>query len=291
MPKCTDGEAYSVATYNRYLTIAFQVDVENFLLKFEELKSLKFSDFATIWKEMKFSYINSEQQYYTFIRQFVDNCFFILKKFIVFPKNIYTSTGAIYLMYALYFKQIVNNWVKIRITQYEYMKLQDLIEQLRKDEQIEPLYCYGKLVTSNAFEYVFQKKPLAPEAWCMKNLSDYTDDTFQVTTTMNSGLKLKDVLNKDNFLESFTKVTTEYNDALKKFSVNNVGLGIFESNIIQDINATLNSFENKKEEAHNSMYDRRKEIRDRAMTTKNSTRYSAVAKEESEISIDEDWKF
>ncbi|KAK9886409.1 hypothetical protein WA026_016688 [Henosepilachna vigintioctopunctata] len=267
---------YSISTYDRFLTIAFQADVENFLLKFEKLYSLRFSDFASVWKEMQFSYVNSGQHYYTFIRQFVENCFFVLKKFIVYPKNIFTEVGALYLLYALYFKQLIKDWVKIRITLDEYLKLQDLVERLRQEQQLEPLFCYAKLLTNNAFEFVFQKKPLAPESSSIK---------CKLT------LDLKGILNEDNFLEKFTKTVTNYKDALSKFSVENPGLGIFESTILEEIQSTVDSLEKSTEPMElppedNSIYERRTKIKDKAMSVR-AANFNAGLKVEIEESVSE----
>lgn len=43
--------------YDYELAISFQKDCERFLLKYENVQSLKFSDFAKIWQEMNFTYV------------------------------------------------------------------------------------------------------------------------------------------------------------------------------------------------------------------------------------------
>lgn len=43
--------------YDYELSVAFQKDCEQFLLKFANLQSLKFNDFAKVWKETNFTYI------------------------------------------------------------------------------------------------------------------------------------------------------------------------------------------------------------------------------------------
>lgn len=230
---------WSIPEFDRIIATAFQADAENLLSEFEKKRSFKFSDFSSVWKGLMFSYIFSEQPYYTLIETFMDNSFFIIKKFIMFPRNIYTEVGALYLLYALYFKQTICEWVKIRITSEEYVVLENLIHRLQGKGELEPLFIFDKLVKANAFNYVFQRKVLAPEPRYLKNCVDFIDDTFQMHRETNPRNNLKNMLNEGNFLENFTQTLNDYRQALSNFAVYNPGLSTFSSTLVDDLNSLL----------------------------------------------------
>ncbi|XP_044763723.1 snRNA-activating protein complex subunit 1-like [Coccinella septempunctata] len=231
----------TIHEYNRILSVAFQADVESLLTEFEKSKSLEFQVFSNVWKKMMFSYVFSEQQYYTFVKNFMENAFLVIKKFIMFPRNIYTEVGALYLLYGMYFKQTVKEWIKIRVTLEEYEKIQDLIERLKSLYELEPLFVYNKLKKVDAFEYVFQRRIIAPELHYLKSCTDFVDDTFQSLNHKSVKEQLGNILNEGNFLKNFEKTTENYRQALEHIADENPGLGMFKSTLIQDLHSLLDS--------------------------------------------------
>uniref|UniRef100_A0A6P7G5K9 Uncharacterized protein LOC114334005 isoform X1 n=1 Tax=Diabrotica virgifera virgifera TaxID=50390 RepID=A0A6P7G5K9_DIAVI len=223
-------------TLDKELASAFQIDCEDLLNEFESYQSFRIQDFQKVWHNQKFSYVFAGQTYALLLKDFCENCFYIVKKFIYFPKTLYTQVGAFYLLAILYYKQPVRTWVKIRLTSEEYEKIHGLILEMVNKKVYEPVYMFSKLKADEAFTYVCQRKPLGPEDRFVKDFHLYINDTFVASKTSSALTKFKNSFGSTDMLFNKLKETsTEYSQLMHKFAEKCPDITPFSSNLVRDI--------------------------------------------------------
>ena len=70
------------------------------------------------------------------------------------PNHVLLRYAAIYMFYALYFKQPCRPLVKIRLTLDQFRDLQETVAEAKKDKHHDVVYAWAKLFTISAFHYV-----------------------------------------------------------------------------------------------------------------------------------------
>ncbi|KAJ8980812.1 hypothetical protein NQ317_000544 [Molorchus minor] len=138
------------------LAVAFKRDCEDFLEDYERMKSLNYDDFTKIWQSKKFTYVFADQKYALLLKDLTEQYFYNVKKYIMFPKNLYTQIGAFYLLYGLYYKQPLRGFVKIRLTLDEYKKILELIQTLKDIGQYQAVFIFAKMKAEEVFVYTAQ---------------------------------------------------------------------------------------------------------------------------------------
>lgn len=236
--KSVTDENINLPLYITNLMIALESDIQQFLLKFEERKSFRYRDFVEVWQENNFSYIFAGHEYFHILKSFLDNVIFYLKKFLVFPKSVYTQTGAFYLLYAVFLKQPVKKLCKLRISLNEFNVLQNLIEQFKESQELEPIFIYSHLISILAFEFVFVKKPMSPEYLHEGHLYNYENDTFSKSSDAQYMEDFKKAVSEENFFKKLKLCCLDYESALKKF--NDSTLDVNHPNIIENIEEIIN---------------------------------------------------
>ena len=101
------------------LAAGFHSDCENLLQKFKKCQNYSYTSFAQVWREscflgiFKYVYFTHRHEIMQSFRglnniltmkTFVENAFFNAKKFLYSP-DLYIQTGALYVLYGLYYKQ------------------------------------------------------------------------------------------------------------------------------------------------------------------------------------------
>ncbi|XP_056632877.1 snRNA-activating protein complex subunit 1-like isoform X1 [Diorhabda sublineata] len=265
--------------YDKELASAFQADCEIFLDEFEKYQSFRFMDFQQVWHQQKFSFIFAGQVYALLLRDFCENCFYVVKKYIMFPRTLYTQIGAFYLLYSIYYKQPLRTWVKIRLTFDEYQKLYELITEMSHRQQIDVCYIFSKMQSEGAFLYVAHRKPLGPEDRFVKDVQMYINDTFTYSKTQSAITKFKDLQDKSGLISEIESTNKEYSELLQKYAGKCSQLKPFSSTLIDEIQAAYTNFQNdgknsnsnegttvKKSEIQTSKHS----IKNKAMLNKNA---------------------
>ncbi|XP_072393115.1 uncharacterized protein Pbp45 [Diabrotica undecimpunctata] len=262
-------------TFDKELASAFQLDCEVLLDEFELYQSFGIEDFQKVWQNHRFSNVFAGQTYALLLKDFCENCFYIVKKYIYFPRTLYTQVGAFYLLAILYYKQPVRTWVKIRLTSEEYEKIHGLILEMINRKVYEPVYMFSKLKADKAFTYVSQRKPLGPEDRFVKDFHMYINDTFISVKTTSSLTKFKNSFGPTDIPFNKLKETcAEYSQLMHKFAETCPGITPFSSNLVRDIetaNLLIHGEDKIPEEKpvqdeRTPLYD----IKQRAMANKNA---------------------
>lgn len=229
---------FSVVKFSKEMTTAFQEDCEQFLLEFEKLKSFKFQDFSEIWKEMGFTYVYGDFRYLCLIRILMENFFLIIKKFIMYPKNIFTQIGAIYLLYGLYYKQPIKNWISIRLTLEEYDCISKILLEMMKRKEMEPLFIFMKLKVDGAFIYVANREKLD---LLNKNPNIFKNDIFQTEHIESSLIKYKRV--HEATINDLEILCNDYKKSIEKFSVKSPTFEVISLDLIQELKGRYKSID------------------------------------------------
>ncbi|EFA05365.1 snRNA-activating protein complex subunit 1 [Tribolium castaneum] len=255
----------NVYQYDAQLAMAFQADCENFLQKFKQYQNCSFTSFANLWKSECFLSIFKDQQYILMLQAFIENCFFIIKKFL-FSSDAYIQAGAVYLLYALYYKQPIKNWVKIRLTQTEFDKLCEICEIHRANKSLDLVFIYNKMRMDEVFDYCALAQPLGLEARFMRRY-DLSNSDINVKTSHDSCVKkFKSLVEEDEDLAEFRKTDDEYQQLARKYMEKCGKLFIFPSKLDEELNQIYN--EVCVDDLNQSGGD---EVKNRAMSNTNAT--------------------
>ncbi|CAG9853532.1 unnamed protein product [Phyllotreta striolata] len=262
--------------YDKELASAFQLDCEFFLLEYEKYESCSFKDFVTLWREKAFTNVFADQKYAMFLKDFCENCFWMVKKCLMFPKSIYTQIGAFYLLYGLYYKQPVRNWVKIRITLEEYQKLYELVLEMKNRRQLDAVYIFFKMKTDEVFLFVAEKNALGPEDRFAKKVDLFKNDTFVKVKTESCLSMFQDICSSE-LLKNFNKTDKEYSDLKKKYSEKCSYIPSFSSTLVESIQTFKQTFEeiegepsDQPQSSVSEIYESRTAAKNKAMTSKNT---------------------
>ncbi|KAJ8965525.1 hypothetical protein NQ314_004066 [Rhamnusium bicolor] len=163
-----------------------------------------------------------------------ENYFYIVKKYLVFPRNIYVQVGAFYLLYGVYYKQPLKNWVKIRLTLDEYKAISELITEMKARQQNDAVYVFAKMQKDQVFLYTALRKPLGPEDRFVKSFELYY--TFHSYQTESALSKFNQILPNSEIIQGLEKTNKEYQECLRKYAEKCPSLAHFASTIVDDLN-------------------------------------------------------
>lgn len=162
-------------------TNGVRTDFESLLQRFTETDSVRYDDFAAIWREMKFPmmyagrhvHVPTKGQDDREVQDFVDECFTIAKKFYLPPYSFQIRVGGLYILYGLYFTQPVIRKRKIRVTPGMWNAILEFQEEAHLQEHLDVEFIFHKLRSYEAFQFC------ATEAHVYPNKSDAVvdDDT------------------------------------------------------------------------------------------------------------------
>ncbi|RZB39085.1 SNAPc SNAP43 domain containing protein [Asbolus verrucosus] len=268
-PKEKKPEQLNIYQYDAQLALAFQADCEDLLQKFSNLGSFSFTAFSELWRETCFITVFEGQDFILMLQTFLENCFFVVKKFL-FLNDVYSQVGALYLLYALYYKQPIREWVKIRLTQTEADKLNDIIAVQKQNKSWEVVFIYCKMRLDGAFQYCALVQPLGLDAKFLKRYDLASEGIHKKTTRDCPVQKFKTFMENDPILTQLQETDKEYQSLVNKYKEKCNQLFVFPSAIGDELKKTYdNLFDVNTEELPNEQ-GKLKEIKTRAMASTNA---------------------
>jgi len=127
--------------------------------EFEDIEGPRMTIFLKVWQETSFVLIFHGRESFRELYEFTEELFDIVKQYALKtrkkddnPEGI--RFAALYLLYALYFKQPCRPKVKIRLTFEEFDELVDFIEETKDCYHYDVVYAWAKLFSEAAFHYV-----------------------------------------------------------------------------------------------------------------------------------------
>ncbi|CAN9514587.1 unnamed protein product [Ophioblennius macclurei] len=128
-------------------------DVEEMLGRFQQLDSVRFEDFSAIWREMRFSDIFLGIDTQSEMRRFCKVALITAVKYFLPPYCYQIRVGGLYLMFALYQKQLFKPPMNIRLALRDWAHVQTFLLNSMRSGHHDAVYIYHKLVYAKAFHY------------------------------------------------------------------------------------------------------------------------------------------
>jgi len=127
--------------------------------EFEDIEGPRMTIFVKVWHETSFGLIFHGRESFRELYEFTEELLDIVKQYSLKtrkkdenPEGI--RFAALYLLYALYFKQPCRPKVKIRLTFEEFEELVDFMEDTKDCYHYDVVYAWAKLFSEAAFHYV-----------------------------------------------------------------------------------------------------------------------------------------
>ncbi|XP_076873013.1 snRNA-activating protein complex subunit 1a [Brachyhypopomus gauderio] len=144
--------------------IPFKTDCEDLLGRFQQTKSVRYEEFAAVWKSMNFSSVFYGYATRHEKRSFSRIAFATVYNYFLPPYNFQIRTGALYMIYGLYHTQLVWPREKVRIALKDWVHVQQFLSDATGCQHLDVVYVYQKLVSERAFLYAAMPKPLTFDA-------------------------------------------------------------------------------------------------------------------------------
>ncbi|XP_041365124.1 eukaryotic translation initiation factor 5B-like [Gigantopelta aegis] len=183
-----------------------RLDFENLLKSFTETETVRYEQFAEVWRKMKFSMLCAGRQNDREVREFMDECFHIALSYYLPPYNFQVRVGGLYLIYGLYFTQLCFPRSKIRVTLDQWKQILEFQEDAKSQKHLDVDFCFQKLLFKHAFLFVATSKQVYPrsgdtvETVVSSEMPDELKETQGCLQTMFSA----------NVLEELSAVHTQY---------------------------------------------------------------------------------
>ncbi|XP_066533745.1 snRNA-activating protein complex subunit 1a [Hoplias malabaricus] len=136
-----------------YFWIPFKSDCEELLGRFQQTESVRYEQFAAIWRDMGFSTVfygmttNQEK------RAFTRLAFSTVYNYFFPPYNFQIRTGALYMLYGLYNTQLPLPKEKIWIALKDWVHMQTFVSDALSFRHLDVVYIYRKLESEKVFYY------------------------------------------------------------------------------------------------------------------------------------------
>ncbi|CAH1789037.1 unnamed protein product [Owenia fusiformis] len=139
---------------------------------FTETNSLRYEEFAKIWRDRNMPTIYMGRQKQNELREMTEEVFRIAISYILPPFEIQVKVGALYMMYGLYFKQLTTPRVRFRVTVDNWRKIKEFHLEVQSQQHLDADYIFRKLVYENAFFFTATEAEMYP---CLRPTSEDTD--------------------------------------------------------------------------------------------------------------------
>lgn len=131
----------------------FKEDCQELIKKFSATNSLTFNKFASIWCDMKFSFIFFGQRPLGLMRQFTEDVLIIAKHYWLKSEKLCESIAGLYLLYGLYFKNRLPGLIQIPLTFKEMELVSDFAKNMTDSSHNDPSFILQKLFDNEAFYF------------------------------------------------------------------------------------------------------------------------------------------
>ncbi|XP_007427270.1 snRNA-activating protein complex subunit 1 [Python bivittatus] len=150
-----------------------RADCEALLSRFQQAESVRFEDFASIWRQNRFHTI-----FYGKIRtpeqiKFTKEALALVWPYFLPPYTFQIRVGALYLLYGLYNTQLCQPKQKIRVALKDWAEVSKFNQELLDAQHYDAAYIFRKLRMDKAFYFTAMPKFLSFRT--KKNMHDKTE--------------------------------------------------------------------------------------------------------------------
>ncbi|XP_026858757.2 snRNA-activating protein complex subunit 1a [Electrophorus electricus] len=208
--RCTDAVNFFrvAANASDFFWIPFKTDCEELLGRFQQTMSVRYEEFAAIWKTMDFSSVFYGYTTRHEKRAFSRLAFATVYNYFLPPYSFQIRVGAMYMLYGLYHTQLVWPKEKVWIALKDWVHVQRFVSDAFSCQHLDVVYIYQKLVSERAFLYTAMPKPLAFDAkrrFFNKNINEeFQDHPSRVPKLVNINV-LEEIANVHAHYERIKK--------------------------------------------------------------------------------------
>lgn len=218
-------------------------DLEQFIYSvfyiFDEKHDPRFTIFSKTWKESNLGLILNGRENFRETHELTEYVFYQIKQYAKSKldnkqNNILIRYAAIYCLYAFFFKQPCRPKARIKLSYDEFVDLESLVEEARRDNHYDVLYAWYKLICCHAFQYSVVDGHYGVEV--AKKIDKKDNGETLMTYSASSYLKSKDfrsVLRRLNRAHtSYSKMKATF---LQTSTDDMISLNSASETIIEDI--------------------------------------------------------
>uniref|UniRef100_S4RFS6 Small nuclear RNA activating complex, polypeptide 1a n=1 Tax=Petromyzon marinus TaxID=7757 RepID=S4RFS6_PETMA len=137
-----------------------RADCEQLLDRFRRTDSVRYEDFAAVWRDMNFSLIHHGFVKDQDRKEFTEELILLASQYLSPIYSFQVRVGALYLLYAIYHTQLCQPRRKIRLALKEWDDLSKLYQEIVEQEHYDADYIYRSLCDQHAFHYTALPAPL-----------------------------------------------------------------------------------------------------------------------------------
>lgn len=164
-----------------------QTDCETLLSRFQEMDSVRFEDFAELWRSMKFATIFCGKMRNLKKNMFTREALALAWRYFLPPYTFQIRVGALYLLYGLYNTQLCQPKQKIRVALKDWDEVIRFQQDLTNAQHFDAAFVFRKLRLDRAFHFTAMPKQLSCR---MKKKAQQTEVTQKFKDPNDRVMKL-----------------------------------------------------------------------------------------------------
>ncbi|KAK3108890.1 hypothetical protein FSP39_018062 [Pinctada imbricata] len=133
------------------VTAGVRSDFEQLLQRFTDTETVRYENFAAIWRDMKMTFLFAGRLNDRETREFTEDCLHIALQYYLPPYNFQVRVGGLYLLYGLYMTQPLVVKAKIRVTPEKWDSIVEFQGEAHRQEHLDVDYVFHKLRVVRAF--------------------------------------------------------------------------------------------------------------------------------------------
>ncbi|KAM3920181.1 snRNA-activating protein complex subunit 1 [Leptodactylus fuscus] len=165
-------------------------DCENFLGLFQATDSVRYEEFLSIWKEIKFNTIFYGGMRSLELNRFSREVLSVASAYFLPPYTFQIRVGAMYLLYGLYNTQLCQPKQKIRIALKDWSDIEQFHQELVSAQHLDAVYIFRQMRRMRAFYFTGMptmltfrsQKSIQPET-CREEFMDRKDRVADLITS------------------------------------------------------------------------------------------------------------
>ncbi|XP_077978953.1 snRNA-activating protein complex subunit 1-like [Glandiceps talaboti] len=253
------------------VSIGIRHDCQSLLHRFVETESVRYEQFACIWREMNFSLLQCGLRDKVDQKVFLEETFQVVVAFFLPPYGFQVRVGALYLLYGFYNTQTHIPKIKIRITLQQWQNVLAFHEEVRQQQHLDTEYVFRKLRADKAFLFVAMPTKIIP------NRGDKTADDDEKDSWLDQPSILSEIYEGEP-LERLDNLHTEYQQMkclISGSDVPNRSLAMVKEPLAQEVSSIINEYEEWRKKRREASY---------------ASRLKNISKDTEESDSDAEWK-
>ncbi|XP_013378808.1 snRNA-activating protein complex subunit 1 isoform X2 [Lingula anatina] len=135
------------------------VDMQSFVEEFTATESVRYEQFAEIWREKKMSLIFCGRQTERELKEFTEDMFSVVLQYLGSSQTFQVQVAGLFLLYGLYHTQPLKPKAKVRVTREQFQSILQFHREVKNQGHLDVDYVFQKLKIQRAFDFVANAHP------------------------------------------------------------------------------------------------------------------------------------